>query len=424
MSNDRTLFSSDRVRAGVVAIAVLSLVATFAALVFGRRLSSPPAQPRDSYGAGALGHRAFLETLRAMDVNVTRWTRPEWDSIGAPLFLIEPNGPEVTVQGRTTSLGELVRGRMTMDRRTILVLPKWSPGMLGMVQDDPWYVVEDLLDELPMRLTLVRVPVTDEWSTIDARVDGAASRLELRWPQRVEGGVPILADHEGSFVVSDPKGLLFVVSDPDLLHSFNLQRGDHAAFWRDFVRERLGAESVVIDEIFHGSVQTRSLAELFGRWPGVLVLAHGALIVLVLLLMGRKRFGPPAPVPEALGRGPREVIDVAASVLANGSRLPTLSLRYVEDLVGDLHRRLGVSEGKTLDERAAVVDRAAQTRHVQPRAALLLNAARALEGTRRAREALSIARQAAEFRAAVLDAGKRPATSKTLMQPREEEERA
>ncbi|MDQ3032267.1 MAG: DUF4350 domain-containing protein [Myxococcota bacterium] len=430
MSGERALFS-DRVRAIVTAIAVLSLVATVGALVFGRRLAPPPAQVCDSYGAGPLGHRAFLEALREMGVTVERWSHPDWEHVSAPLFVIEPNQPHVTVQGHTTTLGELVRARMTAQRPTILVLPKWQPGPLGMMTDQPQYQLYDLLDELPLHLTIVRQPLDDAWTTIEAREpDGGQRRIELRWPQRLEGGVPILADDVGSFVVADPKGLLFVVSDPDLLHSFNLQRGDHAAFWRSFVEERLGSadgaggDAIVIDEVFHGAVITRSLAELFGRWPGVLVLVHAALIALVLLAMGRKRFGPPAPVQEALGRGPREVIDVAASVLANGSSLPALATRYVEDLVGDLHRRLGLTEGKTIEQRADLVDRAAALRHVQPRAALLLHATRAAgpQGKRMsAREALSIARQAAEFRAAVLEAGKRPAkTTKTPIQAREE----
>lgn len=400
---DRALFS-DRVRAVVIAIAVISVIATTGALVLGRRLAPPPAQPRDSYGGGPLGHRAFVETLRALGVRVERWSRPDYHPVGAPLFLLEPNQPWITVQGHTTTLGELVRTRITEERPTILVLPKWSPGPLGMVVDTELREVYALLDELPMRLTVSRGPLDDEWATIDAHDDvGTARRLELRWPQRIEGGTPVLWDDHGSFVVSDPKGVLFVVSDPDLVHSFDVHRGDHAAWWRDFVRDRLHADAIVIDEVFHGAVQTRSLAELFGRWPGVLVLAHGALIALVLLLTGRKRFGPPDPVPEALGRGPREVIDVAASVLANGSRIPTLALRYVEDVVGDLHRRLGLTEGKTLEKRAELVDLAAQRRGVEPRAALLLHAARALEHTRRAREALGIARQAAELRATLLE---------------------
>lgn len=413
MSADRSLFS-DRVRLVVVAVAVMSLVATVAALVFGRRLAPPEPRPRDSYGAGPLGHRAFVDTLRALGVRVERWTQPSWEPVSAPLFVIEPSRAWVRVGDQTTTLGALVRARATADRATVIVLPKWAPGMMGTVGPESPVAIDEILAELPFEVSLVRGDYEAEWRTIEAREqpleeggEARARTLELRWPQRVTGGRVVLGDEAGAFVASDEKSLIFLVSDADLVHSFNLQRGDHAAFWRDFARERLAAEDVVVDEVFHGEIRTRSLTELFGRWPGVLVLVHGALVAAVVLLMGRRRFGPPDPAPEGLGRGPREVIEVAASVLANGSRPTTLAVRYVEDVIADLHRRLGLSpvagEGASaLAARAALVDQAAERRNVKPVAAKLLAEARALENTRRAREALSVARRAAELRAAVL----------------------
>jgi hypothetical protein len=136
------------------------------------------------------------------------------------------------------------------------------------------------------------------------------------------------------------------------------------------------------------------------------VLIHGAFLALTVMWMGRKRFGPPAPASEGLGPGPREVIGVAASVLENGSRETTLATRYVESLVMDLHRRLGLQEGKGLEERAAQIDLAARTRGIEPLATTLLQNARAIEGSANTREALPLARKAAEFRKGLLDAGK------------------
>lgn len=426
--DDRALFS-ERTRTVVFSIAVLSLVATFAALVFGRRLSSPPPQPRDSYGMGPLGHHAFVSTLEALNIGVVRWTQPRWDAVQTPLFIIEPNAPELTIEGRTVGLGDLVRTRMTAERPTVLVLPKWSPAWLGSVAPDPVRDLYALLDELPVALAVERMPPGDEWAALDVVDDsGVTRRLELRWPQRVTGGVPLVADDAGSFVVSDPKGMLFVVSDPDLLHNFNIQRGDHAAFWGAFIRDRLRAESVVIDEVFHGAIEVRSFAELFGEWPGVLVLIHGVFVALTVLLMGRKRFGPPAPAAEGFGPGPREVIGVAASVLENGSRVSTLAARYIEGLVFDLHRQLGLHDGKGVDERATQIDAVARSRDVAPLAAELMENARALEGSAKAGAALALARKAAEFRAQLLDA-KRPmgtrgvAAHRTQIRVEEEERR-
>jgi hypothetical protein len=404
MSDDRAVFT-DRTRPFVAGVAILSFVATIAALVFGPQLASREAQPRDSYGGGPLGHRAFVETLDALGVRVTRWTRPRWDEVSAPLFLIEPNDRAIVVEDEYYDVGDIVRARMTADLVTVLVLPKWDPAMFGAVEPSSFRDLESLLESLPLHVELVYVDEDERfrWQSFTAReADGTARALELRAPRRITGGEPVLSDGAGSFVVSDDKHLLYVVSDPDLLHSFNLQRGDHAAFWSHFVRETLHADAITIDEVFHGTTATRSITELFASWPGVLALVHAAFMVIVLLAMGRKRFGPPDPIPEALGRGPREVIDVAASVLANGTRVPTLALRYVEDLVSDLHRRLALGEAKTDDERAQLVDAAAKRRDVAPRAVEILATARALESRRRAGEALALARDASFFRARML----------------------
>jgi hypothetical protein len=400
--SDGAVFGA-RTRSIVIAIATISLVATIVAMVFGSRLAPAPAQPRDSYGHGALGHRAFLETMRALGVHAERWTLPRYEPVEAPLFVIEPNGPSIFVSGVEHTLGELVRARITADRVTVLVLPKWTPSMMGMVAPEGASRIHELLAELPFTVSLASDDTRDGWQLLDAH-DGAGDphTLELRWPQRIEGGTEALGDGRGSFVVHDGKGLLYVVSDPDLVHSFNLQRAEHAAYWHGFVTRTLGVDTIVIDEVFHGANRTRSLAEVFATWPGVLALAHLGLLVLTVLMMGRKRFGPPAPEGEPVGRGPREVIDVAASVLANGTGVPTLTTRYVEDLVDDLHRRLALPEGKTRERRAELVDEVATRRQLAPRAVELLAAARAVEGKRRSPNALQIARDAAFFRARVL----------------------
>lgn len=408
---DQAVFS-DRVRQIVVAIAVISLVATIGALVFGKKLEPPPNQPRDSYGHGALSHRAFLETLWELGFHAQRWTRPSHDSVSAPLLVIEPNADVVMIDGREHDLASLVRQRITANRPTIVVLPKWEPSLMGLVEPtEPWKLAP-LLSLVPgTTLSLVRGELTDARDTVAAQDEsGRAFELSLRWPQRVAGGIPVLSDERGAFVVRDEKSMVYVVADPDLVHSFDVQRADHMAFWESFLRETLHTDTVIVDEVFHGEVETRSLAELFAGWPGALALVHAGLVVLVILAMGRRRFGPPQPLPEALGRGPREVIDVAASVLANGTRVGTLATRYVEGAVTDLHRRLGLSEGKSIEQRAELVDAAAERRRIPPRARELLAKARALEGTRRAGEAIAIAREAAYFRTKMV--GGRPADTR------------
>jgi hypothetical protein len=165
---------------------------------------------------------------------------------------------------------------------------------------------------------------------------------------------------------------VFLIADPDLLHNFDIQRADHAAIAHDFVTTVLGADTIVVDEVFHEHIETRSLAQIFAHFPGVLALVHGALVVMVVLLYGRRRFGPPRVEPAPYGRGPREVIEVASGVLASGQSVERLAPRYVEQVILDAHRRLGLTEGKSLAQKAAALDAMLVRRGALPDAVRLL----------------------------------------------------
>jgi hypothetical protein len=196
---------------------------------------------------------------------------------------------------------------------------------------------------------------------------------------------------------------VFLVNDPELLHNFDVQRADHASVAHDFVTNVLHADTIVVDEVFHEHVETRSLAQLFARFPGVLALVHGALVVLVVLLYGRRRFGPPRVEPMPYGRGPREVIDVASGVLASGQGVEQLAPRYVEQVILDAHRRLGLAEGKSIAQKAAALDGILTRRGLVPDALRLLETSQS--ATRET--ALTVSARAAALRESLLGTTKK-----------------
>jgi hypothetical protein len=404
--NAETAAFTDRTRSIVIGLACLSLFATIAVLVFGRQLAPPPAQPRDSYGRGPLGHRAWVETLSALGVHVVRWTRPDYDDVSAPLFVIEPEASEYTApDGTHISLGELCESRSSLGRMTVIVLPKWTIGMLGSIGPELPGRVQGTLDGTPFAGTQIVWPrhITATRDEITASSPTLGDRhLEIPWPQTVVGAVPVLTGPTGSFIVSHTDARTFLIADPDLLHNFDVQRADHAALAHDFVTEVLHADTIVVDEVFHEHVETRSLAQAFAHFPGALALVHGTMLVLVVLLYGRKRFGPPRPMPAPYGRGPREVIEVASGVLASGQSIERLAPRYVEQVILDAHRRLGLSEGKTLAQKAAALDA------LLVRRGKLADATRLLETSQSATRdtALPIATRAAHLRESLLGATK------------------
>jgi hypothetical protein len=406
---------SDRARMIVIVVAILSLFGTLGAIVFGRQLAPPPAEPRDSYGRGPLGHRAWVETMRALDLHVVRWTHADYAEVSAPLFFIEPSRAETELNGHTLRIADVVNARIAAGRMTVLVLPKWTLGMMGMAGPELPWMLRQLLDGTPLGQAQVHWPpaITGDRVSIETGPGVLGPRhVEVPWPQTLMNATAVMEGPDGAFIARDATSRFFVISDPDLLHNFDVQRGDHAALSHDFIADVLHADTIVVDEIFHEHVETRSLGELFARFPGILALAHGALLILVVLLMGRKRFGPPAVEAAAYGRGPREVIEVAAQVLASGQRVERLAPRYVEHVILDTHRRLGLAEGKTIAQKAVAIDALATRRGLTPDAErLLANAAIASRDT-----ALSLANRANRFRESLLGAhaaGRRSGTPKS-----------
>jgi hypothetical protein len=346
--------------------------------------------------------------MQALDLHVVRWTRPDYRDVSAPLFLIEPESASIEApDGSALSIADLCATRSEQGRLTVLVLPKWTIGTFGQAGPELPEHIRDLMAGTPFESAqLVWQPrITARRDEILAASTVLGERhLEIPWPQTVVGPLPLLSGPTGTFIASDPTGRTFLIADPDLLHSFDVQRADHAAILHDFVTDVLHADTIVVDEVFHEHVDTRSLAEIFAHFPGVLALFHGVLVVLVVIFYGRRRFGPPRVAPAPYGRGPREIIDVASGVLASGQAVERLAPRYVEQVILDAHRRLGLSEGKSVAQKAAALDGILTRRGMTPAAVRRVETSQS--ATRET--ALALAARATRLRASLLGTAKTP----------------
>ncbi len=243
---------SRRVRRVVIGVAIVSALATAAALLFGRRLAEPEARARDSYGRSAIGQRAFVETLEALGVHVVRQRDGRYAEIRAPLLFIEPDGPEAVLAGRTHRLSEIVRERRANGLATVLVLPKWD-----LLEKD---AVVGRAPSAALR-KLLRAAVDDETRLVRSRAASVERErivlagpigprtIEIAEPQWLVGGESLLGAEGRALIVRLP-GPVIVVGDPDFLHNFNLQRADHAALALDLAEKVLATDTVVIDEVF------------------------------------------------------------------------------------------------------------------------------------------------------------------------------
>jgi hypothetical protein len=407
---------SDRGRRVVVIVAVLSLLGWTAAALWGARLAEPEARGRDSYGRGPLGHRAFVDVLDEVGFQVTRTRDVDGLTAAVPLLLVEPDAVRVELAGRTIDLAALVADRARRAVPTVVVLSKWrlvDPSRA--TAEDPAATQAVLHAAMP-GARLVPAPLSVE--PTPATLGGALGvfRAEPQGLQTIvppPGAIEWLRGVSGTVIAQ--MGGVVVVSEPDLLHNFDVQRGDHARLFTQLFAGPLRTDAVMIDEIFHGHGLEPSLGAALGRFPAVLLVLHALLLAFAAAARGLRRFGPIRP--EALVRGPRERVGIAASVLASGQRPSLLAATYVRRLLDEIGHLVGPLEGaaphptgRDAEGLAEELDAAARRRGIPPDAKRLLARAVELEDARRDEgdAALRLARFAWTFHERMVRRGRPP----------------
>lgn len=392
----------------VLGVLFLSCAGVVFGLFWGARFALPQAGEADSLGGGPIGHRAFAETLERAGMNVLQMRSDRYDTATAPMLFIEPQS-EARVEGRLHRLQDVLVERSVAGGRSLVVLPKWT-FQVGMVMDG---AVRPVGTE---RIGKVIAAVDYAGAGQPARVsmqqgqsndvlEGILGSFSIDVPQLQTFEAPpvastvLLESARGAVVVELANGVI-VVSEPDLIHSFNFHRAEHAALWFTLV-QRLGGDTIVIDETFHGHGKVLSLKDALGRFPAVMIVIHVLAVLMLVVMLGSKRFGPPEEA-RGYGAGPQEAISVAASVLADGQTIGRLTYNYVVEVLQDLHRQLGLPDAPTIGARAARIDAAAEQRRVPPVARKLLDEATAIQDSKQNAEAWKIARAAYGFRSRLL----------------------
>jgi hypothetical protein len=308
-----------RATALLVGAAGISLAVAVVLAVLGGGLEDVPSAGADSFSRSAIGHRAFLDLLRRLEVPVVVSRHRSVDKAGeALLVLAEPSSGGAAAD----VLDEVLERPGT----TLVVLPKREgrpdrrkPTWLGASRLASPSVPERLLQALGIEGEVVRPGAVDGWTT------GGLPEPDLPEPQLVRSAAlrPVVSSARGVLVgeADSERGRLVVVADPDLVASHGLGRGDNALLAAALVERLRGQGTVVWDETLHGFEVTPSLFRELLRFPLVAATLQATLAALALVWAGARRFGRPAPQPPQAAGGKDVLVENTAELLRHGGHV-------------------------------------------------------------------------------------------------------
>lgn len=320
-----------------------------------------------SYSYSAIGHRAFVETLRRLDVPVVVSRNNSRAKAGssALLILAEPD--------RTAVSEEALTDLLTAET-LLLILPKWSgrpdednPRWLERASPLPSKAVQAVL-ELAVPDGRVQRPLEPpSW-----QAGGLDIVPTLDRPQLVQSTAlsPVVATDQGILVgaLAREGQTVWVLSDPDILSNHGLGRGDNAALALAVVEALRPSDSaVVFDETIHGFGQNSSLWRLIFQFPYLIATLQVAAAVIALVWATAGRFGSPVPAERPLQAGKETLLNNMASLLQFGGHGSVILRRYLDATLRDVVRRLRAPRTLEGEELIDWVDRVGAARGAQRR---------------------------------------------------------
>ncbi len=401
--NDGQLFE----RKTLIALFAVGLL-SFAGVIYLVVTSASSGQARtfgtSAFSDSAIGHHAFIELLRRLDVQVlvSRNNSAEKAWPDHLLLVAEP---------RPDNHWTALAADVTDHSRALVVLPKWR----GRPDLDKrgWIADADFLSRSTVNAVFDKL-LRDGWimrseQERTAWHGGFTSDPLIRQPQLIVGSdlVPLIWTDEGVLLGQAPYNEdLWILSDPDLLSNHGLGQGDNAVLAAEIIERLRGPDStVVVDETIHGFLRVPNRLKVLFEFPLVIATLLGLVSLGLLAWTLSERFGAPHPGGPALPSGKEGLIDNTARLLEAAGHDRDVLRRYRQILLRDTARRLHAP--RRLDEAAlsrwfaAIEEARGSQRRI---ATILTELTAALRSTQRdRRRLLHLARELHHWREDLID---------------------
>ena len=338
----------------------------------------------DAYSYSAIGHRAFVETLRRQDipVRISRNNSADKASYSNLLIIAEPHGQWAD--------GNITRYLLPA-RRVLIVLPKhygvrddqrrkWVKRVLPLDIE----VAEEVLHSVAPDSKVLRREAGADWGDNEF-----AATPDIGSPQlmRGDGLIPLIADREGNVLFARVAGRnknIWLLGDPDILSNHGLGKGENAQLVIDMVKEMMPRNGgVIVDETVHGFYHSPSLWRHVFELPFAAVTILVIFSVLMLVWAAAGRFGAPFPAAAPAAAGKEGLIEITARLLNGRAHGHYILRRYQDSVFRDVARLLHAPHKFGEPEFDEWLDRAAETRGVKIDAAELRDTTAAIAANAR-----------------------------------------
>jgi hypothetical protein len=349
----------------LIGVGGLSFLCALVLIVFGEDLLPTSTVQANAYSQSAIGHMAFVETLRALGVPVLVSRSDSALKAGPKDLLIVAEPP--AEQKDDEHLQDLVQAD-----RVLLVLPKWaaSPDFNNRRWAGQVYrLSSDNADDV-LRIVASHGSTKVVQREIDWKRNRFGGEASLAQPQLMtaDGLTPIIDSNLGVLLgeAEDSYGRLWVLSDPDLISNQGLKRGDNAVIAVGMVQELLPpGGSVIVDEVIHGFRHDPSVWRALFEFPIIIITVNALAAVAVLLWAATGRFGSPVAEERPLKAGKTTLIGNAAGLLQFGGYTAEVLGRYLAVTFADVASRVHAPAqlaGVALDQWLERIGRARQVR--------------------------------------------------------------
>jgi len=361
-----------RTAAILAGVAAVSLAASFALGIFSDAVVDNPSAGADGFSRSALGHRAVLELLGALDIPVLQ---SQYDTAGrvgdAALLVIEPQLNEDSEFDPEAELRDMLHSCAS----SLVVLPKWQadydpalPDRVARVSRVGLDEATNVLERAGITGAVVRPTASSGWVGAD---ESWTDEPTLLAPQLVNSEMlePLISSEQGvlfGYYEMWDGQYVYILSDPDVLSNHGLGRGDNALVATAIIEEvRRGTTgSLLVDETLHGFRRPPSLWRALFEFPLALASLQVFLAVGLLLWAAVARFGKPTPPRPPFAPGKEFLIDNIAALSRFGGHTDLALDRYLEVALQDVAVALHAPRRLRGDELHRWLDQVAATRNV------------------------------------------------------------